>query len=268
MKAIDLGRIKGEIAKKKFKPCTQEDLKPYLDDFIKETKNMELLRGENNDNTNAVIFYEYFQTENEFCIVQELCDSGLDFLFKEKRKENKTFTVKEIYQIFTQLNRSFRIMQENNLSHKDIRLEEILVKKNETGEYIYKLTGLEFNRKVEGLIGLSGFMTQEQNKAPEILNSEISSKDISEEVYQKADLWSIGINIYLLYFGEFPYKGIKASQIINRINENELEKIDEIDDNDLRDLVRKLLRKEKDQRIGWKEYFGHKFFSREEKENK
>ena len=197
--------------------------------------------------------------------VQELCEGSLNRLLREKKK---TFTANEIYEIFTQLNKSFRILCENNLSHKDIRLEKILIKTNERGEKIYKLTELEFNRRVEEILGDSGFMAHEKNKAPEILNSVLTPQEISEEEYQKADLWSIGINIYLLYFGKFPYEGNNANEIMDKINKNPFARIDEIVEDDLKDLVRKLLRKEKDKRIDWKGYFEHKFFSREKKEKK
>ena len=108
IKVIDLKTIKSELEKHLLRKSTPKDLKPYLDDFIKETENMELLRGKNKDNINTVIFYQYFQTEDQFCIVQELCDGSLNDLLFEKKK----FTVKEIYQILKQLNNSFRILQE------------------------------------------------------------------------------------------------------------------------------------------------------------
>jgi len=261
IKVIDLKTIKSELEKYLLHKITPEDLKPYLDDFIKETENMELLRGKNKDNKNTVIFYQYFQTEDQFCIVQELCDGSLNALLSEKKK----FTVKEIYQILKQLNNSFRILHENNLSHKDLRLKKILIKKDEKGENIYKLTGLEFNRRVEKLLGGGGIMTNEKYKAPEILQGEISNKEISAEElnlkYQKADLWSLGVIIYILYFGEFPYEGINAGEIVNSIMKSDNSKLNEISDNDLKDLVKQLLTDEINDRIDWKGYFNHKFFS-------
>lgn len=118
-KVIDLKLIRREIERSKIGPCTDEDLKPYLDDFIKETENMVLLRGRDKKNTNTVIFYQYFQTQDEFCIVQELCDGSLNALIEKKK-----FNIREIYQILTQLNNSFLILQEKKLSHKDLRLKK------------------------------------------------------------------------------------------------------------------------------------------------
>ena len=119
MKVIDLKLIRREIERSKIGPFTDEDLKPYLDDFIKETENMVLLRGRDKKNTNTVIFYQYFQTQDEFCIVQELCDGSLNALIEKKK-----FNIREIYQILTQLNNSFLILQEKKLSHKVLRLKK------------------------------------------------------------------------------------------------------------------------------------------------
>jgi len=139
---------------------------------------MELLRGPNKDNINALIFYEYFQTENEFCIVQELCDGNIQHLLEKK----KTFKVKEIFQFLKQLNNTFHILLDKNLSHKNLRLDNILYRKTDNGDdYIYKLTGLEFNRKVNDLFKRGGVMLNEKYKAPEILISEFSSKNLSSK---------------------------------------------------------------------------------------
>ena len=108
-------------------------------------------------------------------------------------------------------------------------------------------------------------MINYQYKAPEILAGEISHKEISKEElnlkYQKADLWSLGVIIYRLYFGEFPYEGKTAREISNSIMKSDNSKLNEISDNDLKDLVKQLLTDEINDRIDWKGYFNHKFFS-------
>lgn len=226
---------------------------------------MELLQGPNKDNINTLIFYEYFQTENEFCIVRELMGDNLNkFLFKKGK-----LNVKEIYEILLQLNNTFRILYDNNLSHKNLRLENILTKKKEgeKEEYIFKLIGLEFNTKVYELLGRGGIRINERYKAPEILHGDLINQDIPEKklsyLYQKADIWSLGVIIFILYFGEFPYEGNKPKEILSNILKNENARLNEINDRELQDLLKKMLKEDKDERIGWEEYFSHKFFSKE-----
>ena len=264
IKVIDLKAIRRAIENTLHRPCTPDDLKVYIDDFIKLTENMELLRGPNKDNINTVIFYEYFLTKNEFCIVQELCDGNLQHLLAKKKK----FKVKEIYEILKQLNNTFQIFKDYNFSHKNLRLNNILIKKKEKEDgYIYKISGFEIDRKVNDLFQEGGVMVNEKFKAPEILISEFSGKNLSSEemnkIYQKADLWSLGIIIFILYFGEFPYEGNNPKEIYSNILKNEKARLNEIRDLELKDLLKKLLTEDKDERIDWDGYLKHKFFSDE-----
>ena len=78
--------------------------------------------------------------------------------------------------------------------------------------------------------------------------------------YQKADIWSLGVIIYYLYFGEFPFEGVSKNDVQSSIKKNEI-RINEIDDPDLKDLLNKMLTKDKVERIDWDGYFSHCFFS-------
>ena len=55
----------------------------------------------------------------------ELCDNTL---FKELSKTKNGFKTKEIREILLQLNNVFRIMNEKNIVHRDIKLHNILIK--------------------------------------------------------------------------------------------------------------------------------------------
>ena len=109
IKAINLSTIKRAIETDKHSRCTQEDLSVYINDFIEETKYMQMLQGENKNNINTPIFYSYFQTDNEFCIVREYCEINLRDYLEEKEKLN----VKEIKEILVQLNNTFKIIHKN-----------------------------------------------------------------------------------------------------------------------------------------------------------
>ena len=68
------------------------------------------------------------------------------------------------------------------------------------------------------------------------------------------DLFSIGITIYLLYFGDYPYD--------NKGKINWKFKIKK--DNQLEDLLKRLLKENPNERITWEEYFEHPFFKQYE----
>ena len=88
---------------------------------------MKTLIGTQNDNENAVKFYEYFETEDELIIIMELYDINLiNYLIKNKGK----LSIEEIYEILNQLNRTFKIMNQYKLIDGMLNLENILLKFN------------------------------------------------------------------------------------------------------------------------------------------
>ena len=122
----------------------------------------------------------------------ELCDKNLSQLLKEKKEKDKRyFNSEEIFKIMKQLNNTFKIMIENKIIHRDLKLENILIKK-EKGQNIIKLTDYGCSKRMISLsnygntlnVGTVAYM------APEVLKG--------EDYNYKADLWSIGIIIYKL----------------------------------------------------------------------
>ena len=55
----------------------------------------------------------------------ELCDNNLQNILNKKKE---AFNVDEVYDIMSQLNNTFKIMSESNIVHRDLKLENILVK--------------------------------------------------------------------------------------------------------------------------------------------
>ena len=90
--------------------------------------------------------------------------------------------------------------------------------------------------------------------APEILNG--------ESYNFKCDLWSLGVIIYILYFRELPYPMAKTDiALINQIN-NYGQKYFKISKNeDLDNLISKLLIKDPKEIISWGDYFKHPFLT-------
>ena len=88
--------------------------------------------------------------------------------------------------------------------------------------------------------------------APEILKS--------EEYNYKCDLWNIGIIIYRLYFGDSPFRGMTQAALIRNIEQNRNKLLKKTGNEELDDLIRKLLEKDPLKRLNWDEYFNHPFF--------
>ena len=78
----------------------------------------------------------------------------------------------------------------------------------------------------------------------------------------ESDLWSIGILIYNLYFRAFPFDGNSKETVYNNITEDAINNLKKCENEDLNDLIRKLLIIEPNRRISWEEYFIHPFFKK------
>ena len=231
-----------------------EDIDLYYKGFLKEAQNMKILQGKNKENINAVFIDEFYKTKNEFAIIMEKCD---DNLFNHLAKRKEPFNSKEIYEILKQLNYSFKIMVENKILHGAIKLQNILLKylNEEKTKYIVKLKLTDDSCSLNDTSNLYSSVIGNNNlkiSSPELLKKE---KDI-----EKCDLWSIGILIYSLYFKKFPFTGKDKKVLLDNIKKEKLKKID---DDQLNDLMNKLLIINPKDRITWEDYFYHSFFSYE-----
>ena len=124
IKVIDINHYIDDIKNTYNEATITEEMKIKLDKFVNNIK-MEIKNKCENDNINSVKIYEYFENEKEIAIVMELCDSNIREILKEKEKG---FIPKEICEIITQLNNSFKKMKENQIVHRDIKLDNILIK--------------------------------------------------------------------------------------------------------------------------------------------
>ena len=228
---------------------TDIEFQPEIIKFNKEIKNMQLCHCEN-----SVEIYDYFDTEKEFIIVMELCD---DTLLHELAKTKNGFTVEKIKEILLQLNNVFKKMHENKIVHRDIKLNNILVKylNKEKTKFKVLLSDYGISNQINSLSkNLKTYAGTQVIMAPEILSN-------SKKYGDKCDLWSLGIIIYRLKTKKIPYSGKKDNEILDDIREKGQSVLDVIKDDKLKDLLSKLLVINPEERISWDEYFNHPFFN-------
>ena len=226
-----------------------------FEDLFNEIENMKIVEGKNRDNMNTVKFYEYFENEKEFAIVMELCDENLSSYLKSRQP----LSTNEIWDILDQLNNTFKIMDENKLAHRDMKLSNILIKHEKNGKNIFKIADYGMSKK---LINISKFRSNVGTlsfKAPEIIEK--------GEHNLKCDLWSLGVIIYKLCFKKYPYRAEGEFALINEINTQGQKNFERKGNLYLDDLIRKLLVKNPINRLSWKEYFEHPFISKKERNN-
>ena len=134
------------------------------------------------------------------------------------------------------------------ISHRDIKPQNILLVDD-----IVKLTdfGLacEFNNNnMTSICGSPLYM------APEIVNDD-------DGYNSKIDLWSTGVVMYQMLFGETPFNASTHFELIKTINNNDINFPNNDLSNHCLNLLKNLLIKNPTLRISWDNFFNHPFFN-------
>ena len=209
---------------------------------------------------NSCKFKDFFETEDYFYIISSYYDDDLDHFLRRRKKLSPIL----INKVLKQLNEVFKELLKNHIVHRDIKPSNILIKYNNE-EYDEKNNDNKINfDSFLADYGISKEISDEDDSMESMIGTPLF---MAPEIFKgngyknNCDLYSIGVSIFLLYFGKLPFKEyitidllIKKKVFVPKIEE----------DKDLDDLVRKLLKDNPKERITWKEYFEHPFFKKYE----
>ena len=185
------------IKKERYKD--QEILKKKLNNEI------ELLKLCKNER--ILDFYNFFETEDNYIIEQESYDINLFEYIKNNGGLNDD---KDFFKtVVLEVSKALQFIHEKGVMHRCIRTNHIFLinKKDDSsscnGDKI-KLGGFNFAILIKDNVSEpldSIFYT-----APEIING--------EKYDEKCDLWSLGVTLYQLYFGIFPFGSRPSKNIV------------------------------------------------------
>ena len=218
-------------------------IKNFKNKNKKIKKEINILQDLNHNNICNLI--DEFKYKKNHYIVLEYCQNNLHNLIKLKFSLSEKLTKR----FMIQLSDALLYLQKKNISHRDIKPHNILIKNNN----ILKLTdfGLAcaFNQrsKMKTICGSPLYM------APEIVND--------EEYNSKIDLWSSGIVMYQMLFGKTPFNASTHYELINNINNNCVNFPPNQLSFECIDLLSNLLIKEPQDRITWEDFFDHPFLN-------
>ena len=250
LKIIDKNEMKERLRINFNKYDIEEEFKLYIEDKL--NTEIEIMRICMKDNINSVQFYECYDTENEYAIVMELCDDNLHNLLIKKPTG---FNCNEVLDIIKQLNNTFKIMSEKLIVHRDLKLENILIKyiDKKKSKFIVKLTDYGVSRKILSLSKKCSTHTGTiLTMAPEIL--------AGEEYDSKCDLWSLGVIIYQLFFKKYPYDALTEVAIYNKIKNLGQSILEKTGNEKFDNLIKKLLVENPLNRLSWEDYFNDPLF--------
>ena len=210
--------------------------------ILSNIKILKELKIENN------VIKEIIDTKEYLYIIMELCEYNLENYIK---KREDLISINEIREILIQLNNTFKIMLKEKIIHGDLKLNNILISFNKLDKCLIKLSFYDSNQFIQQS-NLKSIIINENilTISPEVLKGE---EDLS-----KSDIWSLGIIIYYMLFKEYPYKGKGEIELLKDINSGKVLKLS--NNEKLNDLLNKMLKIDKNERISWEEYFNHPFF--------
>ena len=230
-------------------PKTAEDLltDSEIIDEIEILKNL--------DHPDIVRIMEFYNTEESYYIINEYCPGGELF-----DQINKRFSETQIAVMFRQILSGLAYLHSNNIIHRDLKLENILIKEieksKETNEDLFVLKIIDFGtakifdktKKVKAIVGSSYYI------APEVLNKKYNNE---------CDLWSAGVILYMFIVGHAPFDGKNDKEIMEKVKKGNFLKNEERwikASNEVKDLINKLLIYEPEKRLTAVEALKHPWF--------
>ena len=178
------------------------------------------------------------ETISSYNVVLEYCNGGnlnteLDDYIK---KNHIPFPESIVKNIIYQILKSLIYLNDNNIIHRDIKTENILIHYSNKEDLLshnlakakIKLTDFGFAKRLEknqlasSLIGTPLFMDPliiqaiitKENNSVKIINNLEKNKIYYDE---KVDIWSLGVLTYHILFGELPFGGKKYNELLNSI---------------------------------------------------
>ncbi|TFK00088.1 CAP-Gly domain-containing linker protein 3 [Platysternon megacephalum] len=167
---------------------------------------------------------EVFETPKRMFLVMELCEDGE---LKEILHRKGRFTENETRHIIQSLASAIAYLHKKDIVHRDLKLENILVKSSETDEE----NEMKLNIKVTdfGLAvqkaGGSESMFQSTCGTPTYMAPEVIS---AHDYSQQCDIWSIGVIMYMLLCGDPPFIASLEEKLFELIKKGELHFINPI----------------------------------------
>ncbi|CAL4130822.1 unnamed protein product, partial [Meganyctiphanes norvegica] len=201
-----------------------------------------------------VVMKDFLWDERYIFIVMEYCNGGdLSRLIKTKQRLSESVCQRFLQQLASAL----KYMREQNVSHFDLKPQNILITSRR--HPILKI----------GDFGLAQYMMESDTAgtlkgsplymAPEIV--------LTRNYNVKVDLWSIGVILYECLFGAAPYSSKTFTELAEKIKTDKQIQIPHgtnISKN-CRDLILRCLQRDVSNRIEFEDFFSHPFIDLEHK---
>ena len=207
--------------------------KVYDRERIENTEAFKYLTNEINimhnlNHPNIVKFIQVKKTKKHYYIVMEYCNGGEleKALEKYQLKYGKPFSEEIVQHLMRQIISAFKYMHANQIMHRDIKLENILVNfesekdKNDLNmlKATVKIIDFGFACKIGKNALTYTTIGNPMNMSPLILKKLTSHGKVRQLGYDmKADIWSLGAICYQMLIGKAAFDADDIDELVEKI---------------------------------------------------
>lgn len=163
-----------------------------------------------------------------------------------KTKQNKKLDENEARRLFRQVVEGINYCHSKNIVHRDIKLENILLDK----EHNVKIIDFGFSIIIPAHKKLNIFCGTPSYMAPEIITRNYSG--------QSTDVWALGILLFVMICGKFPFKATNDSELFGKISKGKFSFPENISLG-AQEFIRNILKNKPSERLNPSEVFFHFF---------
>jgi len=163
------------------------------------------------DHRNIIkLFYALDEKRQIFLIMEYIGHMSLHAYLKTKL--GRKMDEKEAKKLFFQIVQALNYCHSKNIVHRDIKLENILLDEHMT----IKMIDFGFSIVTPATKKLNIFCGTPSYMAPEIVNKSLYNGHAT-------DVWALGILLYVLLHGNFPFKGVDDKDLFRKIGKGKFD---------------------------------------------
>ena len=172
-----------------------------IEDINREVEILQVLKG----HENVVCFQDVFEDEDDVHIVMELCEGGELF---DSIIDKGHYSERDAAVVVRAMAKVMAYCHQNGVFHRDLKPENFLLTTDKDGKTLIKLTDF----------GLSVFFKEGDVFDERLGSAYYVAPEILEGRYDyRADMWSVGVIMFILLTGYAPFNGHDDSAIFAAI---------------------------------------------------
>ena len=161
------------------------------------------------DHPNIAFFFESYHSTEEFHFVIEYCGGGeFEQVLEQKGQIYETEAALYMYDMLLAVS----YLHNLGIAHRDLKPQNFMVCKDADATIKLVDFSLSKNFKVQKLLTPVG---SPYYVAPEVING--------EAIDERSDIWSLGIIMYRMITGHFPFKANNRADLLNIIKNEQFE---------------------------------------------